>query len=77
MILSLKHTDFLFKPNKLYPLGPLINLHYVCTSLEVILMNYSGYSQELSAFIHVQTMQAHCVYLPAIQQALRNPKSLL
>lgn len=53
------------KQNKLFPLGPVISVHYFFTSLEVILMDYSGYSKELSAFIDLQIMQAHCVYLPA------------
>ena len=49
------------KQNKLFPLGPVISVHYFFTSLEVILMDYSRYSQELSAFIHLLIMQAHCV----------------
>ena len=39
------------------------SVHYFFTSLEVILMDYSGYSQGLPAFIHLQIMQAHCIYM--------------
>ena len=41
-----------------------LSVHYFFTSLEVILMDYSGYSQGLSAFIHLQIMEAHCIYMP-------------
>ena len=39
--------------------------------LTALLMANSEYSQELSAFIYLQIMQAYCVYLPASSQKSR------
>ena len=39
--------------------------------VKALLMANSEYSQELSAFIYLQIMQAHCVYLPASSQKSR------